>query len=191
MNNLASLFIDDELNLAEKRVFVETVHKDGAFYGETLDLIDQEMILSGDVVEHLPVIAFPDAFKEKNNRLLALLRHMFRPMGLGLALTAAAAFVIYFSHVQWNPPQAQMNRFVIYKPDASKVEITGSFTGWEKVPMHEAGDSGYWEVTLELPRGVHRFTYILDGSISFADPTVLASEQDDFGGVDSIISTEI
>jgi hypothetical protein len=191
MNNLASLFIDDELNLDEKRVFVETVRKDEAFYGETIDLIDQEMILAGDVVEHLPVIKLPGAFQEKDNRLLSLIRHIFRPMGFGLALTAAAVLVIYFAHVHWNPPKSQMNRFVIYKPEASKVEITGSFTGWEKIPMHEAGDSGYWEVTLELPRGVHRFTYILDGSISFADPTVLASEQDDFGGVDSIISTEI
>lgn len=191
MNNLASLFIDDELNLVEKRVFVETVHKDEAFYSEALDLIDQEMILTGDVVEHLPAIEFPDAFKEKDNRFLSRLRLMFRPMGFGLALTAATALVIYFTHAQWHPPQTHMNRFVIYKPGASKVEITGSFTGWEKVPMHEAGDSGYWEVTLELPRGVHRFTYIQDDSISFADPTVLASEQDDFGGVDSIISTEI
>lgn len=191
MNNLASLFIDDELNLSEKRVFVETVHKDATFYGEALDLIDQEIILTGDVVDHMPVMEFTDAFKAKENRLLSHLRLMFRPMGFGLALTAVAALVIYFSHVQWNPPQTHMNRFVIYKPDASKVEITGSFTGWEKVPMHEAGNSGYWEVNLELPRGVHRFTYIMDGSISFADPTVLASEQDDFGGVDSIISTEI
>ena len=186
MNEMASLFIDDELNLAEKKMFVETVHRDDHFYGETLELIEQEMILAGDVVDRAPAVVFPGEGVGMKNRLTWL----FRPMGIGLA-AAGAMLVFWFSTMNQNSQQARMNRFVIYKPEASTVEITGSFTGWEKIPLHEAGDSGYWEVSLELPPGVHRFTYILDGHTTFADPTVLACEQDDFGGVDSIINTEI
>ena len=187
MNTLASQFIDDEMNLPEKKVFVETVHKDPAFYRETIDLLDQEMLLAGDAVGRTPAVVFPEqpveAAGKKRFRLLY-------PMGLGLA-AAAAVLVLWLSPGQKDQPPTQMNRFVIYKPEATKVEITGTFTKWERVPLREAGNSGYWEVTLELPRGVHRFTYILDDHTPFADPTVLACEQDDFGGVDSIISTEI
>ena len=78
-------------------------------------------------------------------------------------------------------------RFVIYRPDVSQVKITGSFTDWQIIPMRKIGDSGYWEITLTLPEGEHRFTYILEGSQRFADPTIPIREQDDFGGENSIL----
>jgi 1,4-alpha-glucan branching enzyme len=79
-------------------------------------------------------------------------------------------------------------RFVIYNADASQVEITGSFTEWRKLPMNRMGSSGYWEATIDLPQGEHRFTYILNGNRRFADPTILTREHDDFGGENSILS---
>jgi 1,4-alpha-glucan branching enzyme len=82
-------------------------------------------------------------------------------------------------------------RFVIYRPDVSQVEITGSFTEWLKIPVKKIGSSGYWEVTLDLPRGEHRFTFILDGHQRFPDPSIPTREQDDFGGENSIILVEL
>lgn len=186
MNNLPSLFIDNELNLDEKRVFVENIHNQDDFYNETVSLIEQEKILTGDVVDCFPEITFQEPLVKTH-----ILKSLFRPLGFGLSVTAAAMTVaLFLFSPQFKTMPPHMNRFVIYKPDVSSVEITGSFTGWERIPLHEVGKSGYWEITLELPKGVHRFSYILDGHTPYADPTVLDSEHDDFGGIDSIITTE-
>jgi 1,4-alpha-glucan branching enzyme len=107
-----------------------------------------------------------------------------------LASAAAAALILFFipSHPIQNP--ATSHRFVIYRPDVTKAEITGTFTDWQRIPMNRIGSSGYWDITVNLPSGEHRFTYILDGEKRFADPTVQARELDDFGGRNSIISVE-
>ena len=81
----------------------------------------------------------------------------------------------------------QPNRFVIYRPDVTRAEITGSFTDWQRIPMQAVGSSGYWEIVLALPEGEHRFSYILNGHGSYPDPTILTREQDDFGGQNSVI----
>ncbi|MDD4998734.1 MAG: hypothetical protein PHI99_11340, partial [Syntrophales bacterium] len=70
----------------------------------------------------------------------------------------------------------------------SRVEITGSFTGWNTVSMRKVGDSGYWEHTLNLPQGEHRFAYLLNGDERLPDPTVPMREKDDFGSENSVIS---
>jgi hypothetical protein len=56
--------------------------------------------------------------------------------------------------------------------------------------MRKIGSSGYWDITMNLPEGEHRFIYILNGKQRFADPTVMSREHDDFGGENSIISVE-
>ena len=81
-----------------------------------------------------------------------------------------------------------LNRFVIYEPAASQVELVGSFTDWKRTAMMPIGNSGYWELRLELPFGEHRFAYILDGSKQITDPTLPVREKDDFGGENSILT---
>jgi 1,4-alpha-glucan branching enzyme len=82
---------------------------------------------------------------------------------------------------------SKIHRFIIYRPDISSVQLTGSFTGWQPTAMHRIGDSGYWEVEMALPDGEHRFAYLLEGSQRIADPTIPARERDDFGGENSIL----
>jgi hypothetical protein len=53
------------------------------------------------------------------------------------------------------------------------------------------GDSGYWEVTLNLPAGEHRFSYILEGKQRLSDPTIMTRELDDFGGENSILEVKL
>ena len=45
MEYLASLYIDNEMDLGEKRTFVEKVRADNEFATLTLDLLDQEQRL--------------------------------------------------------------------------------------------------------------------------------------------------
>ncbi len=78
-------------------------------------------------------------------------------------------------------------RFVIYQPDASRVEISGSFSGWKSIPLKKVGTQGYWETVQEVPPGEYRLCYIIEGGRRIPDPTILAREKDDFGGENSIL----
>ena len=181
MNYLISKFIDNELDLNDKIEFVGRVHEDSSFKDESIELLGMEKIIRADVVDHIP----PFKMKIKKKRFSFGLN----PLGL-LVSAAAAAIIIFFilSHPVQNP--ATSHRFVIYRPDVTRAEIAGTFTDWRRIPMNRIRSSGYWDITVDLPSGEHRFTYILDGEIKFADPTVAARELDDFGGQNSIISVE-
>jgi hypothetical protein len=180
MNYLISKFIDDELDLDDKIEFVDQVHEDSIFKDESIELLGMEKIIRADVVDQIPPL--------KSKIRKKWFSFGLRPFGFFISAAAAAALILFFilAHPQQNP--ATSHRFVIYRPDVTRAEITGTFTDWQRIPMNRIGASGYWETTLKLPNGEHRFTYILDGAKRFTDPTVPARELDDFGGRNSIIS---
>ena len=181
MEHLNSLFIDDEMTIEEKVSFVRHLKTNPLAGDDVLHLLKQEMLLRGKVVTQIPKITF--ATITPWQKLWAFL---LQPKRLITASLAAAAAVLIF--VLWSPQTVlQPNRFVIYQPDVTRAEITGSFTNWQRVPMQAVGNSGYWEIVLALPEGEHRFSYILDGRDSFPDPTILTREQDDFGGQNSVL----
>ena len=181
MNTLISMFIDNELDLDEKIQFVERIHKDRDFKNESVEILNMEKIIRADVVDRIPALKI----KTKKKRLPSVFRWM------GLWIPAAAAVLIAF-FVLYHPRQlpTTSHRFVIYRPDVTSAEIAGTFTDWQRIPLKQIGASGYWDITINLPAGEHRFTYILDGEKGFADPTVTARELDDFGGQNSILSVE-
>ncbi len=185
--HLISMFIDDELNLDEKIEFVETVHGNSAYKTEALELLSQEKQLRDIPVHTIPAVTFKPASTRKRSTWL-------RPLIVGLG-SAAALFILWLTVVPHSDmagqPLSKSHRFIIYRPDISKVEISGSFTGWQPRSMHRIGDSGYWEAELSLPRGEHRFAYILEGRQRIADPTVAVREKDDFGGENSILSVSL
>ena len=179
---LISMFIDDELNLDNKIEFVETVHEDRKFKDETVDFLRQEKVIRAEVVDKLPFVKVQP--KEKIGFPL------WRPMAIFASGLAAALVLFFFTQ----PPKEQFStahRFVIYQPGVEQVEITGSFTEWRALPMIRAGNSDYWEVTIDVPAGEHRFSYILEGDQRLADPTILTREKDDFGGENSILEVNL
>lgn len=184
MDYLSSMYIDNEMDLDEKRQFVERVRSDDLFYGETLELLAQEQRL-----RELPDM--PDTLTKKPWQPSAwtVLARWFKPLGFATAGFATAVLMLLTLFRAPVPPMCN-NRFVLFEPAANQVELAGSFTGWQRVSMRRAGDSGYWEINLQVPSGEHRFAYILDGDRQMADPTLPASEKDDFGGQNSILRME-
>lgn len=196
MDHMISQYIDDELSLDDKIEFVRAVHGDVAFQKEAVALLAQEKVLRRTLAakaRETPAEALAD------RRPLA--RPFFGPLGwsgwavAGLLLFILAGTVLRESRVvEPSPsiagPATRLHRFVIFKPGIASAEISGSFTGWRKVPLRPATTDGYWEVTLELEAGEHRFVYILDNETLFPDPTVPARETDDFGASNSILRVE-
>lgn len=179
-DELISMFIDDELDLDEKVDFVRQVRADEAFTDRVIEFLSLEKDLRSEVVERVPDVHVPPAGK-------TALR-VIRPVHLVAASLAAAAalFIFLFWPVRPGVP-GEPHRFVIYRPDVSRAEIVGSFTGWDRVPMQRAGSSGYWEISLDIGPGEHRYVFLLDGAARVPDPTAVMREKDDFGGENSVL----
>ena len=179
---LISMFIDEELDLDNKIEFVETVHSDRNFKDETVGFLQQEKVICAEVVDYIPPVKVQ--LKEKAGFRL------WRPMAI-FASGLAAALILFFFIQPSKEPLSTAHRFVIYQPGVEQVEITGSFTDWRSLPMIRAGAGDYWEITIDVPVGEHRFSYILEGDQRLADPTILIREKDDFGGENSILEVNL
>ena len=181
MDSMISLFIDNELSLDEKTKFVKRVHEDRAFKDDSIELLEQEKLIRSRVVDRVPALKF------KTRR--AVVRPILRPVGL-FASGLTLGLLVFFLYWPFHVSTSVHHRFVIHRPDVSQAEIAGTFTEWKRIRMNRVGSSGYWEITLDLPEGEHRFTYILDSHNQIADPTIPTREQDDFGGENSILLVE-
>lgn len=191
MDYLSSMYIDNEMDLNEKRHFVEKIRTDPAFADETLDLLDQERLLRS--LPAAPAVPAAAVVQPRHWRLPFRIRMIRMVKPLGFASAGFAAALLMFLTLLHQPapvpaPAACSSRFVLFAPSVGRVELAGSFTGWQRVAMQRAGNTGYWELSLPVPPGEYRFSYILDGRRQVADPTLPASEKDDFGGENSILT---
>ena len=176
-----SMFIDDELELEEKIEFVEAIHNDEEFKNQNIDLLEQEKLIRNDGGLSMAPMAMPVKVE---------LQPQFKFWLPSLAGFSTACILLVGIFMLWNTPVknvADLHRFVIYQPGVTQAKIVGSFTGWSPVAMKKIGDSGYWSVSIDLPSGEYRYSYLLEDGRQIADPTVLAKEYDDFGGENSII----
>lgn len=181
MEYLSSMYIDNEMDLADKRRFIEKIRSDREFYTLTLELLAQEQQL-----RQQPVWIERPVEKKWRRPLRFVLGRIFKPLGFAAAGSAAAVLIMFAATSR--PATGDVNhRFVLFEPAANQVELAGSLTDWQRIPMQRIGDSGYWELNLRTTAGEHRFTYILDGQRRMADPTLPVSEMDDFGGYNSIL----
>lgn len=186
MDYMASMYIDNELDLVEKGTFLENIRAQDDFYYETVALLQQEQLLRQHPEKLFNMVEKKDAFNLKNR-----IKNLFKPMiyiGTGCALT-----MIFFVMQLNDMPNSLITtkRFVLFEPDAVKVQLTGTFNDWQKMDMIQVGTTGYWELNIQVPDGEHRFTYILDDHRRIADPTQPHREKDDFGGENSIIDVRV
>ena len=159
MEYLISMFIDNELNLDDKTEFVEKVYRNASFREQTIDLLNQEKLIRSDIVPRVPSVKL--GMKSHFVRLLG-----WRPVvSFSSALAVVLAFWLFFpsSDVSRQTPF----RFIIFQPEADQVEIAGSFTKWQKTSMLRKGDTGYWEITLDLRKeNTDSYIFLITGKRS-------------------------
>jgi hypothetical protein len=177
---LISQFIDDELSLDEKIIFVNKVGASSSFEELAVGLLVQEKLLRAEVTD-----AVPEPLIKSTRPKIRW--SFFRPFAVG-ALAGSLIVLTFFNPYRPSVDVTIPYRFVIYQPQAKQVDLVGSFSGWRAVPLKHSGLSGYWETTVNLPPGEYRFSYIVSGGERIADPTVAARESDDFGGENSILT---
>ena len=182
MEYLTSLYIDDEMNLDEKVQFIENIRKSEEAFLEAMDLLAQERLLRRALMPPAPAPESRPGWKKVLKIWWAAhFRQLFAAtsgMALGLLL-----FLLFSNPVL----PTQTTRFVIFVPEARQVELSGTFTDWQRLPMEPAGRTGYWELNIPLSSGEHRYVFILDNQQHITDPTQPHKERDDFGGENSIL----
>jgi len=180
---LISQYIDNELDLDEKIIFVQTVHTDDCFAEETVALLHQEQRLravASDGLARLPRALTLPAAKPR--------RRWWWSMGwVGVAATTAVFLLLIGRNPVPQMPMVEQHRFVLYLPKVDRASLVGTFTDWRPVAMERIGGSGYWTLTLQVPAGEHRYSILVDDGRLMADPTVATREKDDFGGENSVI----
>ena len=67
----------------------------------------------------------------------------------------------------------------VVAPDSQRVEVAGSFSGWEPLPLRRTADG--WEAQVTLGSGRHRVAVRIDGGVWKA-PSNLGAVRDEFGG---------
>src|SRR5262245_19978822 len=79
--------------------------------------------------------------------------------------------------------------FVLRAPGATRVTVVGDFNNWDAnaTPMEHSGSGDMWVLSLRLPRGVHMYSFVLDGSEWRPDPSAPLAADDSFGGHNSVI----
>lgn len=99
--------------------------------------------------------------------------------GSGTAGPAAAADAGTDAEVLWV-------QFRLEAPEASSVELAGTFSDWE--PRHELVETapGQWTALVPLRPGVHEYSFVVDGDRWIADPHAPRVD-DGFGGSNSRI----
>lgn len=182
---LVSQYIDDELSIEEKIAFLEWLKEHPSHFAEALALLKQECVLSYVVPMFRPMVSFPTVKKSKSGGF-------WKRWVLGISLAAAIPLFLLWVRlpVEMNKKESAamiFHRFVIYAPEVQRVEIAGTFSNWDPIPMKPSGNHGYWELMMPIEAGEYRYSILLDRTRRIADPTVPFQEMDDFGSANSIL----
>lgn len=196
---LISQFIDNELDFDEKIEFIETVHKSYEFTQEAKEFLEQEKQIRLEIKPWVPsMLPVP----KRHSARLWFVRSWWQPAaGFAAALFIFAIISPFRANLTLDhdtlPELAQSrsttvsHRFVLLQEGSTQVEITGSFTHWKKVALVPTGAGGYWEITLPVTTGEHRYSFIVDGTQLLPDPSAATQEPDDFGAINSILNVEV
>jgi hypothetical protein len=86
-------------------------------------------------------------------------------------------------------PEGVPVTFVLRAPGATSVCVAGDFNNWDAAatPMTHTGTGDMWIVSVEIPRGVHLYSFVLDGREWRPDPSAPLAAGDAFGGRNSVV----
>ena len=82
--------------------------------------------------------------------------------------------------------------FTLNMPDASNVDVIGSFNQWTPngFQMHWDKGRGLWILSVQLENGRYEYAFLVDGKSIVPDPKALMQQDDGFGNKNSILIIE-
>ena len=81
-------------------------------------------------------------------------------------------------------------RFLLEAPSAGSVAVAGDFSRWDPIALtpHLRDGTLIWSGVVAVPRGEHRYMFVVDGSRWVTDPLAVAVKDDGFGNRNAILS---
>jgi Glycogen recognition site of AMP-activated protein kinase len=81
-------------------------------------------------------------------------------------------------------------RFELSLPEARSVALVGDFNDWDRShgALLHAGTDGRWTATLDLPHGVYRYAFLVNGTSWIADPARPEIRDPDFDTPTSVVA---
>lgn len=151
-----------------------------------------------DAAQAATVAGATYAFTPKVALLVSAGRHLADPVrGAPDATTASAAIRLTFAELRDGAPLARESDVSVARmtdgtvlivriraPARARVEVAGSFSGWDPVPITRKGE--IWEAQVHVPPGRHRVAYRVDGG-PWRAPTGLARLREFDGEVGLIV----
>jgi hypothetical protein len=114
--------------------------------------------------------------------------------GLAMAAGVVALVVAGGRVIPSSPPEpvtesTQLVQFVLVASEASAVTLVGDFNDWSvsATPLTREGGDGVWWVTVPLPPGRYRYSFVVDGQVWLGDPNAPAVD-DEFGRPNSVVT---
>jgi 1,4-alpha-glucan branching enzyme len=81
--------------------------------------------------------------------------------------------------------------FKYFAPNAKSVALAGSMNEWNVATNPLAkNEEGFWILEIELIVGTYQYKYVVDGNQWKADPKNQNTQEDGFGGINSIIEVK-
>jgi hypothetical protein len=92
--------------------------------------------------------------------------------------------------VERAPRELREVTFELDAPDAGSVFVAGTFNDWNPNARElEKGEDGVFRATVELEPGTYKYKFVVDGTW-LEDPENPDTVDDDYGGVNSILTVE-
>ena len=119
--------------------------------------------------------------------------------GWTAALAASLVAVTSLGVLRMRPPEARAIAgkpepvlFVLVRPEARTVSVVGDFNNWglNDSALVATNHQGVWSVKGQLPAGMHRYAFLVNGKEFVADPQAPRSADDDFGMPSSALVVE-
>ena len=73
----------------------------------------------------------------------------------------------------------------------SRVEVAGSFNGWNPARNPMRQEDGHWVTTLVLPPDTYEYMFVVDGASWVTDPLAPTTRDDGFGSRNAVLELEI
>ena len=114
----------------------------------------------------------------------------FRVGAFPLAAAAACVVFVFLGvFVLQDRAGSMVVRFALDAPEASSVQLAGSFSGWNSEGLRlKKTDAGVWVIDIRLRRGrSYTYNFLVDGESWVVDPAATDRIEDDFGGESALI----
>jgi 1,4-alpha-glucan branching enzyme len=87
------------------------------------------------------------------------------------------------------PESVEPAEFRLKAPQAKQVSVVGTFNSWDPNAHRLQGPDrdGVWTLSVPLAAGRYRYMFVVDGLRWMADPNAVASQNDGFGGRNSLL----